>query len=120
MAFLNIPQNVALQDLERQLAANREQQNVLMLAILALRRRQREEAERQRAPRRRRRWWVKPWVRDREMHSQYHHLFQQLDEELDMDYKSYVRMDRNTFREILERVGPRLRKNPRLVQMLLE
>lgn len=98
--------------MDRQLAANRRNQNVMLLAVLALRRRRREREERRnrRAPRR---WWVKPWVRDRAIHSQYDHLFQQLDQECDMDYKSYVRMDRNTFAELLNRIAPRITKNPR-------
>ena len=105
-------QRHALEDLDRQLAANRRDLNNMLLALLGLRRRRRQREERRKriAPRR---WWVKPWVRDRVIHSQYGNLFQQLDQECDMDYKSYVRLDRNTFAELLQRIAPRITKNPR-------
>lgn len=77
---------------------------------MVMRRRRRVRQEHQRAARR---WWVKPWVLAREVHSQYANLFEELDLEFDMDYRAYVRMDRNLFSEILERVGPRITKNPR-------
>lgn len=113
MAFMNNPQHVALENLQHLLLANQQQQNVLLLAVVALRRRRRRERDQAARPRNPRRWWVKPWVRQRQVHSQFENLFQELDEECDMDYMSYVRMDRNTFAEILQRVAPRLRKNPR-------
>ena len=115
MALRNVAQDVALANLQRDLIANREQQNILLLGIMALRRRRRRRREEEQAARQRRprRWWVKPWVRGREVHSQYRNLFEELDEEVEGDYMSYVRMDRNSFAEVLHRVAPRLRKNPR-------
>lgn len=112
MDMYSFTQRHALEDMDRQLAANRREQNVMLIAVMALRRRrrQREERRNRRAPRR---WWVKPWVRDRQIHSQYANLFQQLDQEFDMDYRSYVRLDRNTFNEVLTRIAPRITKSPR-------
>lgn len=97
---------------------NLEQQNIVILGVLALRDRDRRRREREREQaaareRRRRRWWVKPWVLERGVHSQYRNIFEWLDGEFQEDYMSYIRMDRESFHEILERVAPRLRKNPR-------
>lgn len=120
MAFNHIVQHDALENLHRQLAADREQQNILLLVALVLRRRRNRRREREQAAlrnvqrqRRPRRWWVKPWVLGRRVHSQYGNLFEELDQECQGDYLSYLRMDRDSFAEILQRVAPRLRKNPR-------
>ena len=91
----------------------------MLLVAVALRRRENRRRREQAAqrPRQPRRWQVKPWLRTREMHSQYSNIFQRLDEFVEQfgggDYMGFVRMDRNTFAEVLERVGPRLRKHPR-------
>lgn len=118
MALRNLAQRVAIIDMQTQLLENQREQNVLLLVAVALRRRRnrrrREEAAQR--PRQPRRWWVKPWVRTREMQSQYANIFQSLDQIVDQcagDYMGYVRMDRNMFAEILHRVTPRIRKNPR-------
>ena len=68
-------------------------------------------------PRQPRRWQVKPWLRIRDMNSQYTNIFQQLDEFVEQhgggDYLGYIRIDQNTFAEVLERIGPRITKSTR-------
>ena len=63
--------------------------------------------------RRERRFWVKPWLQRRTMLGQYDTLFQELDRESAGDYFGYIRMDRNLFAEILQRVAQRITKGPR-------
>lgn len=123
MALVNFVQGGGLADLNRQVRETLEQQNILLLMAVALRRRRNRRREREQAAqraRRPRRWWVKPWVRTREMHSQYRNVFERLEEECHGDYMTYVRMDQDTFTEILHRVEPRLRKCPRWVQVFIE
>ena len=114
MALWQAPQHIALRDLEEIVARNNQNQQVMLMAVLAARRQ--EEEQQQARARRPRRWWVKPWVARRPLHGQYHHLFQELDEEFDMDYVSYMRVDRNMFAELIQRVGPRILKSQRWVQ----
>lgn len=116
MDFDRYSQNDALEQLDRRIAQNRMVTTVLLAGVLALRRRRRarERAQaQQRPPRRPRRWYVKPWVVGRGVHSQYRNLFEELDEQFDEDYRSYVRMDRQLFHEVLQRVAPRITKCPR-------
>ena len=95
------------------LAQNNRDNQVLMMAILAARRREEDQARgRERRPRR---WWVKPWIARRPLHGQYYQLFEELDRECEADYMAYVRVDRNTFAELLARVGPRIQMSQRLV-----
>ena len=121
MAAMNEAQEAVLANLHRIQQNNLEQQNILLLGVLAVRRRRRErmlrrereeQAGRARAPRPRR-WYTKGWVLGRSVHSQYENLFEQLDRECRGDYVSYIRMDRNTFAEILRRVAPRITKSQR-------
>jgi hypothetical protein len=112
MALGQVPQRVALRDLEQVVAQNNQDQQVLLLAVLAARRREQEEAR----ARRPRRWWVKPWVAERPRHGQYFQLFEKLDVECNYDYMSYVKVDRNFFAEMLLRVGPRIQRSQRSVQ----
>ena len=107
-----VPQRIALRDLEAIVARNNRDQQILLLAVWAARRRQEQRQGRARRPRR---WWVKPWVARRPLHGQYHQLFQELDQECEMDYMSYIRVDRNMFAELLDRVGPRIEKSQRWV-----
>jgi hypothetical protein len=53
------------------------------------------------------------------MQGQYYHLFEELDRETLMDYKGYIRIDRELFAEILQRVAPRITKSTRYVQVIL-
>lgn len=91
-------------------------QIISLMYHIHFRRRRREREENQRQPRR---WWVKPWVQRRQMQGQYYHLFEELDRETLMDYKGYIRIDRELFAEILQRVGPRITKSTRYVQVIL-
>ncbi len=75
-----------------------------MLAVVARDRLQ----ERQR----RRRYWVKPWLTRRPLLGQYETLFQELDQQSAGDYFGFIRMDRNMFAEVLQRVAPRITKGP--------
>jgi len=70
---------------------------------------------RQQRQRRRRRFWVRPWVERRRIFGQYETLFQELERESRGDFHSYLRMDRETFAELLQRVEPRITKSERLV-----
>ena len=68
-----------------------------------------EEAQALRA-RRRRRWWVKPWLQRRQMLDDYDNLMQELMRECDGDFKAYMRMSPDMFRELVDRVSPRITK----------
>ena len=107
MALPVVPQRLALQDLEELLQQNRRDHRILLLAILARRRRQR-----QREGRGRKRWWVKPWtsIERRIVFGPYYNLIEELDRECQEDYRSYLRMDRNMFGEVLERIAPMITK----------
>lgn len=63
--------------------------------------------------RRRRRYWVKPWLTRRHLFGQYETLFHELDEQAAGDYLGFIRMDRNLFAEVLDRVAPLITKGPR-------
>lgn len=80
------------------------------MAVLARRRRQR-----QRQGRAVKRWWVKPWtsIERRIEFGPYYNLIQELDRECAEDYRAYLRMDRNMFGEVLERIAPRITKSDR-------
>ena len=110
-----IPQRFGLEDLQDMIARNQQDQEILLLAVVAVRRRRRAREERQRRPRR---WWVKPWVGRRLLHGQFYHIFEELDRECQDDYRSYIRIDRELFAEILRRIEPRITKDPRLVHFL--
>ena len=105
----------------------------LRLRILALRLELEEEEHRHaavlarliqarqqlRQGRRQRRWWVRPWIQRRRLFGQYDTLFQELERESQGDYVGYIRMDRDLFVELLDRVTPRITKGPRLVLPVL-
>lgn len=120
MDAMNQDELAALANMNQMAMHNLEEQNILLLCVVAQRRRRlrmlrkerQQQAGRARAPRPRR-WYTKGWVLGRAVHSQYENLFEQLDRECRGDYVSYLRMDRNTFAEILRRVGPRITKSPR-------
>ena len=85
-----------------QLQQEEEDEAVLVTALVRLRQKDKK--------RRRRRWWVRPWIERRQFYGQYETLFNELDREFDHDYMGYLRMDRNTFAEVLYRVAPRIAK----------
>ena len=58
--------------------------------------------------------WVKPWLSRRVTLGHYDTLMQELMRESRGDFKSYLRMEPEMFREMLDRVGPRTEKSPEI------
>lgn len=115
---LNNVRNVNRENVNRLYANNLRQENLMMLGLgyLVLRDRRRRRIEREEAEarqRRARRWYVKPWVLGREVHSQFRNIFEEMDAACQGDYMAYVRMDRESFHEVLQRITPRIRKSTR-------
>ena len=116
MAFAQVPQRLAIENMHRMRDLQDDDDDILLLAVLALRRRRRQREEQGRMARR---WWVKPWIRQRPIHSQFYTIFEELDLEVDEDYRGYVRIDRNMFAQILQRIEPRITKDPRFVKTFI-
>ena len=55
--------------------------------------------------------WVKPWLLRRVTLGHYDTLMQELMRESRGDFKSYLRMEPEIFRETLDRVSPRIEKS---------
>ncbi|XP_072164397.1 uncharacterized protein [Diadema setosum] len=64
---------------------------------------------RQRRRRRRRRMWVKPWIEKRKLKGAYANLLKELEDSSE-DFRKFVRMDVEAFRELLEMVAPTISK----------
>jgi hypothetical protein len=92
------------------LESEERHRNLLIAVIAVRRRRQRRAEERGRRPRR---FWVRPWcsVPRRRQFGQYYTLFQELERESAGDYQSYIRLSREVFAEVLQRVAPRITKS---------
>ena len=60
--------------------------------------------------RKRRSVWVKPWLLRRPIYGQYEKLMAELVGEDVNSFKNFMRMDPDTFHEILTRIGPRIEK----------
>ena len=88
----------------QQLREGRHRQEMLVAAILV------EEERLNRMQRRRRRWWVRPWLLRRVNLGHYDRLMQELMHEARGDFKSFLRMEPDMFREMLVRVTPRISK----------
>ena len=99
-----MPRRLQLHLLQLQLQDEEEEDDQVVVAAAWLRQRQEELG------RRRRRWWVRPWIQRRHLYGQYETLFAELDRESEGDYMAYLRMDRNTFADVLHRVAPRITK----------
>ncbi|XP_053395798.1 uncharacterized protein LOC123528006 [Mercenaria mercenaria] len=56
------------------------------------------------------RQWVGPWIARRGQYGAYHALMQELRQEDPRSYKNFVRMDKDTFTELLELVTPLIKK----------
>ena len=78
---------------------------VMLGAFLIIRARKRRQERR-----RERRWWVRPWIRRREELGEYHRLMRELQLEDRDAFKEYMRMSPEEFFEILDRVGPRIKR----------
>ena len=61
--------------------------------------------------RRQRRWWTRPWLLRRPEYGQYETLMSELEREHHGDFRSFLRIEPEMFRELLERVGPRIEKS---------
>ena len=91
--------------------------NILMgVAAIVIMEHEEEEAkrrhERERALRRRR-WWVRPWLSRRPIYGHYEQLMNELLRENHTDFKNFLRVEPEMFFELVERVGPRIKKNTR-------
>ena len=53
---------------------------------------------------------MKPWLSRRLNYGHYDRLMRELEAEDVMSFKNFVRMDPDMFREVLQRVGPRIEK----------
>ena len=60
--------------------------------------------------RRRRTYWIRPWVIRRPILGQYGSLMQELRVEDVAGFRNFIRMEPAMFRELLERLGPRITK----------
>ena len=100
------PRRIRLMRLRLELEQVRLQHNALVAAIAL------EEAQ-ERPRRRRRRWWVKPWIQRRLLYGQYDQLMNELMRESEGDFKSFMRMEVEMFREMLVRVTPHIQKSRR-------
>jgi len=69
------------------------------------------EEEEARGRRRPRSCWVRPWLQRRQLFGQYDTLMFELMRESHGDFRTYMRMTPEVFRELLDRVGPRIRKH---------
>ena len=79
------------------------QQNQIVIAQILV------DRQRRRRPRPRR-YWVKPWLSRRLDYGQYDPLMRELEAEDVVPFTNFVRMDPAMFREVLQRVGPRIEK----------
>ena len=96
-------QRVRLANLRLQLLQVQSRRDYLMAAFLL-------EEQRQHQQQRRCTMWVKPWLR-RVTIGHYDTLMQELMRESRGDFKSYLRMEPEMFREMLDRVSPRIEKS---------
>ena len=92
-------QSVRLANLRLQLLQVQRRRDYLMAAFLL-------EEQRQHQQQRRRTMWAKPWLLRRVTLGHYDTLMQELMRESRGDFKSYLRMEPEMFREMLDRVSP--------------
>jgi len=97
-------QHVRLANLRLQLLQVQRRQDFLVAATLL-------EDQRQHQQQRRRTMWVKPWLLRRVTLGQYDTLMQELMRESRGDFKTFLRMELEMFREMLDRVAPRIEKS---------
>ncbi len=103
MEQLQILNGLALVDLQVAVAQ-------LDMAMLQAEEEDEEAARPLRRPPRPRRWWTRPWILRRGKFGHYEQLMVELANEDVQSYKNFVRMEPRMFREILDRVGPRVQK----------
>ena len=78
------------------------------------------EAYDRRKRRRKRRMWVRGWVLRRPLHGQYEVLMRELELEDEAAFRNFLRMEPATFQEIVDRVGPRIRRQDTNCRRALE
>ena len=89
-------------------------QNALLLAKMRLNREKKltevGEEEKQKKQAKKRSIWVRQWLHRRPQLGQYRKLLAELKKEDTKGFKNFLRMDYPTFREILDRIEPRIKK----------
>ena len=65
-----------------------------------------QQAQKTKKKRQKRSMWVRPYLRRRQAHGQFTNLIKELGEEDQMLYRNFLRFDKDTFHEIVERVRP--------------
>ena len=103
MALPFAPRRLRLALLQQQLGVARNQEYLILAGIIVA-------IELDRPPRRRKRWWVREWILRRRLFGQYENLMRELELEHSQDFKNFLRMEPDMFRELLERVGPTITK----------
>ena len=85
-----------------------QQRFIMDLQILLLQRmnnsRQRQKKKRQRA------LWIRPWLLRRPSYGHYENLIREMALEDHKCFYNFMRMDKDMFNELLQRIGPRIQK----------
>jgi len=72
---------------------------------------QQQQQPRRRRRRRRARWfWVRPWLLRHPLYGQFEQLMPELEGEDPASFRNFVRMEPAMFRELINRLGPRISK----------
>ena len=86
-------------------------ENALMIAEMKIKKQKREREEKlQKKLRKKKSIWVRKWLQRRPNLGQYQKLLRELKKEDTKGFKNFLRMDYPTFREILDRIEPRIKK----------
>ena len=64
----------------------------------------------------RRRFWVRPWITRRREFGAYHSLIRELSDEDEKGYKNFLRMDMDSFNELLHLVEPHIKRQDSLMR----
>ena len=64
----------------------------------------------------RRRFWVRPWITRRSQFGAYHSLIRELSDEDEKGYKNFLRMDMDSFNELLHLVEPHIKRQDSLMR----
>ena len=81
---------------------------------------QRRQRRRRRRERKQKSMWVRSWLLRRDDYSAYYKLLREMEDEDVSSYKNFLRMDPVMFRELVDRVGPRIRRQYTNMRMPLE
>jgi len=87
-------------------------QNAILLEQMKMKqRKKKEDEEAQKKKRKKRSIWVRKWLKRRPELGQYRKLLNELKKEDKKGFRNFMRMDYETFREILHRIEPRIKKS---------